>query len=138
MCHHTPLTCTGTPTAGASTTLGDDVEEAPGSATNKKAKKGEAKKGKAKKGKTKKGKAKKGKGKANAKVNAEEWQSEDDTESDGSDGSVKVPMARGRWDLPRAKRGSSTNASYNYGHDDADSDYAQSVASAAPSNYSSA
>ena len=138
MCHHTPLTCTGTPTAGASTTLGDDVEEAPGSATNKKAKKGEAKKGKAKKGKTKKGKAKKGKGKAKAKGNAEEWQSEDDTESDGSDGSVKVPMARGRWDLPRAKRGSSTNASYNYGHDDADSDYAQSVASAAPSNYSSA
>ena len=47
-------------------------------------------------------------------------------------------MARGRWDLPRAKRGSSTNASYNYGHDDADSDYAESVASAAPSNYSSA
>ena len=87
MCHHTPLTCTGT--------LGDDVEEAPGSATNKKAKKGEAKKGK----------AKKGKGKGKAKGNAEEWQSEDDTESDGSDGSVKVPMARGRWDLPRAKRG---------------------------------
>ena len=128
MCHHTPLTCTGTPTAGASTTLGDDVEEAPGSATNKKAKKGKAKKGK----------AKKGKGKGKAKGNAEEWQSEDDTESDGSDGSVKVPMARGRWDLPRAKRGSSTHASYNYGHDDADSDYAQSVASAAPSNYSSA
>ena len=122
MCHHTPLICTGT--------LGDDVEEAPGSATNKKAKKGEAKKGKAKKGE--------GKGKGKAKGNAEEWQSEDDTESDGSDGSVKVPMARGRWDLPRAKRGSSTHASSYYGHDDADSDYAQSVASAAPSNYSSA
>ena len=136
MCHHTPLTCTGTSTAGASTTLGDDVEEAPGSVTNKKAKKGEAKKGEAKKGKAKKGKAKKGK--AKAKGNAEEWQSEDDTESDGSDGSVKVPMARGRWDLPRAKRGSSTQASSNYGHDDTDSDYAASVASAAPSNYSSA
>ena len=127
MCHHTPLTCTGT--------LGDDVEEAPGSATNKKAKKGEAKKGKAKKGK---GKAKaKGKGKAKAKGNAEEWQSEDDTESDGSDGSVQVTVARGRWDLPRAKRGSSTHASYNYGDDGADSDYAASVASAALSNYSS-
>ena len=132
MCHHTPLTCTGTPTAGASTTLGDDVEEAPGSATNKKAKKGKAKKGKAKKGKTEKGK-----GKAKAKGNAEEWQSEDDTEPDGSDGSVQVTVARGRWDLPRAKRGSSTHASYNYGHDGADSDYAASVASAAPSNYSS-
>ena len=119
MCHHTPLTCTGT--------LGDDVEEAPGSATNKKAKKGEAKKGK----------AKKGKGKAKAKGNAEEWQSEDDTESDGSDGSVQVTVARGRWDLPRAKRGSSTHASYNYGRDDAESDYAASVSSAAPSNYSS-
>ena len=137
MCHPTPLTCTGVPTAGASTTLGDDVEEAPGSATNKKAKKGEAKKGKAKKGKAKKGKAKKGKAKGKAKGNAEEWQSEDDTESDGSDGSVKVPMARGWWDLPRTKRGSSTHASYNYGHEDADSDYAQLVASAAPSNYSS-
>ena len=130
MCHHTPLTCTGT--------LGDDVEEAPGSATNKKAKKGEAKKGKAKKGKAKKGKAKKGKGKGKAKGNAEEWQSEDDTESDGSDGSVKVPMARGRWDLPRAKRGSSTHASSYYGHDDADSDYAASAASGDISNYSSA
>ena len=128
LCHHTPLICTGT--------LGDDVEEAPGSATNKKAKKGEAKKGKAKKGKGK-GKAKKGKGKAKAKGNAEEWQSEDDTESDGSDGSVKVSMARGRWDLPRAKRGSSTPASYNYGHDDADSDYAASAASGDISNYSS-
>jgi hypothetical protein len=57
LCHHTPLICTGTPTAGASTTLGDDVEEAPGSATNKKAKKGEAKKGKAKKDKGKVGAA---------------------------------------------------------------------------------
>ena len=121
MCHHTPLTCTGT--------LGDDVEEAPGSATNKKAKKGEAKKGKAKKGK--------GKAKAKAKGNAEEWQSEDDTESDGSDGSVKVPMARGRWDLPRAKRGSSTHASSYYGRDDAESDYAASAASGDISNYSS-
>jgi hypothetical protein len=65
------LTCTGTPTAGASTTLGDDVEEATGSATNKKAKKGETKKGKAKKGK--KGKGKKNKGKGKAKGNAEEW-----------------------------------------------------------------
>ena len=137
MCHHTPLTCTGTPTAGASTTLGDDVEEAPGSATNKKAKKGKAKKGKTKKGKTKKGKAKKGKGKAKAKGNAEEWQSEDDTESDGSDGSVQVTVARVRWDLPRAKRGSSTHASYNYGRDDAASDHAASAASADISNYMS-
>ena len=137
MCHHTPLTCTGTPTAGASTTLGDGVEEAPRSATNKKAKKGKSKKGKAKKGKTKKGKAKKGKGKGKAKGNTDEWQSEDDTESNSSDGSAQVTVARGRSDRPRAKRGSSTHASYHYGRDDAESDYAQSVASADISNYSS-
>ena len=79
----------------------------------------------------KKGNKKKGKGKAKAR-NVEP---EDDTDDSDSDGSGVAPKkARGRWDLPRAKRGASTHASYHYGDDDADSTYAPS--SVAASNYS--
>jgi hypothetical protein len=78
----------------------------------------------------KKGKKKKGKGKARAR-NVESEDDADDSDSDGP--GVAPKKARGRYDLPRAPRGASTHASYNYGDDDADSTYTPSVAA---SNYS--